>query len=197
MASTSPFISPSDSLDEPSLARDPSADRAPPRDTPRSLRPHLFGGNDTPRDERAVGRASEVMELSDYRGLRAKTTTRGMSTGVLGAVVLISGSGISYFSSQALLASELAKIRSKAMARVQPQAEGGGALFTDTAHHGALEPLAQPPTSESTRPTASNVPLPASGRTRFAKGKGLEGEVEEESEMRDTYFRPGVPRRDV
>jgi hypothetical protein len=32
-------------------------------------------------------------------------------------------------------------------------------------------------------------------RTRWAKGRGLEGEVEEESEMRDTFFRPGVPRK--
>lgn len=34
-------------------------------------------------------------------------------------------------------------------------------------------------------------------RTRWAKGKGLSGEVEEEPEMRDTFFRPGTPRRDV
>jgi len=35
------------------------------------------------------------------------------------------------------------------------------------------------------------------GRVRWSKGVGLEGEVEEEGEMRDTFFRPGVPRRDV
>ena len=35
----------------------------------------------------------------------------------------------------------------------------------------------------------------AKARTRWAKGKGLEGEVEEENEMRDTFFRPGVPRK--
>jgi len=34
-------------------------------------------------------------------------------------------------------------------------------------------------------------------RTRWSKGKGLEGEVEEEGEMRDTWYRPGVPRREV
>jgi hypothetical protein len=34
-------------------------------------------------------------------------------------------------------------------------------------------------------------------RTRWAKGKGLEGEVEEEREMKDTFFRPGLPRREV
>ena len=34
-------------------------------------------------------------------------------------------------------------------------------------------------------------------RTRWAKGKGLSGEVEEEVEMRETFFRPGTPRRDV
>jgi hypothetical protein len=34
-------------------------------------------------------------------------------------------------------------------------------------------------------------------RTRWAKGKGLSGEVEEEVEMRDTFFRPGTPRREV
>ncbi|WVR05004.1 hypothetical protein IAU60_002016 [Kwoniella sp. DSM 27419] len=31
-------------------------------------------------------------------------------------------------------------------------------------------------------------------RTRWAKGKGLEGEVEEENEMRDPYATPGQPR---
>ena len=35
----------------------------------------------------------------------------------------------------------------------------------------------------------------AKARTRWAKGRGLEGEVEEESEMRDTFFRPGVQRK--
>ena len=34
-------------------------------------------------------------------------------------------------------------------------------------------------------------------RTRWGKGRGLSGEVEEEGEMRDTFFRPGVPRREV
>jgi hypothetical protein len=34
-------------------------------------------------------------------------------------------------------------------------------------------------------------------RTRWGKGRGLDGEVEEEGEMRDTFFRPGVPRREV
>jgi hypothetical protein len=37
----------------------------------------------------------------------------------------------------------------------------------------------------------------ARGRTRWGKGRGLDGEVEEEGEMRDTFFRPGVPRREV
>lgn len=32
-------------------------------------------------------------------------------------------------------------------------------------------------------------------RRRWAKGHGLEGEVEEEAEMRDAYLRPGVPRK--
>ena len=83
------------------------------------------------------------------------------------------------------------------MARVQPQADGGGALFPDMAHHDALERHVQLPISEPIRPVATRLPVPATGRTRYAKGKGLEGEVEEESEMRDTYFRPGAPRRDV
>lgn len=34
-------------------------------------------------------------------------------------------------------------------------------------------------------------------RTRWGKGRGLDGEVEEEVELRDTFFRPGVPRREV
>jgi hypothetical protein len=37
----------------------------------------------------------------------------------------------------------------------------------------------------------------AKERTRWGKGRGLVGEVEEEGEMRDTFFRPGVPRREV
>ena len=34
-------------------------------------------------------------------------------------------------------------------------------------------------------------------RSRWDKGRGLSGEVEGEGEMRDTFFRPGVPRREV
>ena len=37
-----------------------------------------------------------------------------------------SGAGISYWASRSLLADELAVIRAKAAARIQPQAEGGG-----------------------------------------------------------------------
>lgn len=34
-------------------------------------------------------------------------------------------------------------------------------------------------------------------RTMFTKGKGLDGEVEEQQEMVDPYLRSGVPRRDI
>ncbi|OCF72087.1 hypothetical protein I204_07351 [Kwoniella mangroviensis CBS 8886] len=38
------------------------------------------------------------------------------------------------------------------------------------------------------------LPTPQPQRTRFPKGRGLEGEVEEENEMRDPYATPGQPR---
>ncbi|WWC61359.1 uncharacterized protein I303_103940 [Kwoniella dejecticola CBS 10117] len=38
------------------------------------------------------------------------------------------------------------------------------------------------------------LPQIPQGRTRFPKGRGLEGEVEEENEMRDPYATPGQPR---
>ncbi len=110
--------------------------------------------------------------------------------------VTVSGAGVSYYSSQALLASELAKIRIKAIAGLQPQAETGGALLADP-RKPALTPLAQEPQrSEETRVT-TRVPMQSQRGRGYAKGKGLEGEVEEEGEMRDTYSWPGVPRREL
>ena len=107
----------------------------------------------------------------------------------------MSGAGISYYSSQALLSSELGKIREKAMARMQPQAQSGGALLQDTAHPDSLPPVVIQPLDPPTTTTTARAPVQQAGR-RYTKGRGLQGEVEEEGEMRDTYFRPGVPRNE-
>lgn len=42
-----------------------------------------------------------------------------------------------------------------------------------------------------------NLGTGSAERSRWTKGRGLAGEVEEEPEMRDTFMRPGVPRREV
>ena len=90
-----------------------------------------------------------------------------------------------------MLGAELASIRAKAQARIQPQAEGGGALLSDIATTVADEPVdgAAQPQAPARMPDVGYSDV----RTRLAKGR----EAGEESEMRDTYYRPGVPRRDV
>ena len=97
-----------------------------------------------------------------------------------------SGAGISYWASRSLLADELAVIRAKAAARIQPQAEGGGGgpLLGDIAY----SPQAP-----------SQVARSAGGGGRYGGGRGTEGGTGEGEEMQDTYesFTAGVPRRDV
>ncbi len=101
----------------------------------------------------------------------------------------MSGAGISYFSSQQLLSTELAKIRAKSLARIQPQAESGGALLSDSAFMDDAQPaLSDPIPNEPDR-----TPIQPAGRTR----RDAHGEVEGEAQMWDTYSRPGIPRSDV
>lgn len=118
-----------------------------------------------------------------------------------GVRATVSSTFVSYFTSHTLLVRELGELRARAAQRALPQApDGGGVILPDTIAIGD-------------KPTESLVETktPAGGtvmeelkdlgkkkdRTRWAKGQGLVGEVEEEGEMRDTWFRPGVPRREV
>lgn len=78
-----------------------------------------------------------------------------------------------------------------------PTAPGGGALLQDETAVGdphALE-LEKPPVDPRVQLARelSSIGAPRE-RTRWTKGRGLDGEVEEEAELRDTYLRPGVPR---
>jgi len=107
----------------------------------------------------------------------------------------VSSTCISYFTSHTLLTRELARIRSIARLRALPQApDGTGPILPDITAVGEIHKDEKPKTDVERE-------LERLGRekerTRWAKGRGLDGEVEEEGEMRDTFFRPGVPRREV
>ena len=115
----------------------------------------------------------------------------------------VSGAGLSYWTSQSLLSEELAKIRAKSMARIQPQAEGGtgGALLVDNAFTQIDDNVVRTQMSTSASVSTSSEARDRPGRYGNGSGnrdgmRGLDGGVEGESAMRDTYFRRGTPRKD-
>lgn len=110
------------------------------------------------------------------------------------------------------LSSTIHSARLKAVHAALPRTEDGQVILPDSALTGDKDRYALPvdhqaPTHQTLgaqtdeRERGVTAELANLGRkkdrTRWAKGKGLSGEVEEEVEMRDTFFRPGTPRRDV
>jgi hypothetical protein len=109
------------------------------------------------------------------------------------------------------LSSTVHSARLKAQHAALPRTEDGQVILPDPALQGDRDRYAPPDlqlpahatlgaqTDERERGITSELANLGrkKDRTRWAKGKGLSGEVEEEVEMRDTFFRPGTPRRDV
>lgn len=101
----------------------------------------------------------------------------------------VGSTGISFLLTRTIINRELGEHYAQRRAAATPKAEDGSPLM--------LDPYAPPPVRDDPRSRLTREledvgkPKP---RTRFTKGVGLAGEVEEEEEMRDKYLRPGVPR---
>jgi hypothetical protein len=75
--------------------------------------------------------------------------------------------------------------------------DGGGYMLSDQAHtDSSSDYIPQKTKDEELKDELRTLGM-RKERSRWGKGRGLSGEVEEEGEMRDTFFRPGVPRREV
>ncbi|WVO16955.1 hypothetical protein L204_104641 [Cryptococcus depauperatus] len=231
----------------------PNKSKKDPNDpsyAPRSPKLVLFNPRSGESETIDLSPASSVMTLEDYRRLNAKTTERGIFTGLFGGglltylvnrfkptppsrnalvlTFLLSSSFISYSTSRALLVSSILQIRAKARAQAMANGEyrdsaeprSSDNLFDITGMGDSPSSLASPEASgfghvndNSGIQTVDNGSkwgqpeprgrvideLARSGtrppeRMRYSKGKGLEGDVEEESEMRDPYALPGLPR---
>jgi hypothetical protein len=103
----------------------------------------------------------------------------------------VGGTGISFLTTRTIINSSLGEHYAQLRAA---QAAQTGNLLGDGAVGDAHQPLEEKvdPRAQLAR-DLSNIGGPRE-RTRWTKGRGLEGEVEEEAELRDTYHRPGVPR---
>lgn len=103
--------------------------------------------------------------------------------------------------SYSTVSSSVNAARREAAHRSLPRDEEGSVLLADRR---AIEDRYSTHTvtmpKEESPETALSKELEGLGRdrnrTRWLKGRGLSGEVEEEGEMRDTWLRPGVPRKD-
>ncbi|KAK4689967.1 hypothetical protein P7C73_g165, partial [Tremellales sp. Uapishka_1] len=186
---------------------------------PSSPKPRLLLDPLDPSSSSEGGLASGQMTLEDYKMLTKRTQQRGMVAGIAGGGVityaarqylpkrpssnglfltfLLSSTFVSYLTSHTLLLRELSTIRAIAREKAMPQsAGGGGALLPDLTAAGDKVELI--PKVEKTGVLKELEDLgKRKDRTRWAKGRGLDGEVEEEGEMRDTWHRPGLPRREV
>jgi hypothetical protein len=97
----------------------------------------------------------------------------------------------------------IAAARHKAVQASLPRTEDGQIILPDGSisedAYAASEPMPVHTLANQGAPLDADLARlgKKKDRTRWAKGKGLVGEVEEEPEMRDTFFRPGTPRRDV
>lgn len=117
------------------------------------------------------------------------------------------------FNTYTLLTRNIRDARAKALHDSLPRTEDGQVILGDRSAQAidrapllaapvpAAPASAEPLSAEAARKKEILAELERLGkakdRTRWAKGRGLDGEVEEEPEMRDTFFRPGTPRRDV
>lgn len=106
-------------------------------------------------------------------------------------LTVVGGTGISFLTTRTIINSSLGEHYAQLRAA---QAAHTGNLLGDGAVGDAHLPLEEKvdPRAQLAR-DLSNIGGPRE-RTRWTKGRGLEGEVEEEAELRDTYHRPGVPR---
>lgn len=115
----------------------------------------------------------------------------------LASLTPVGGTGISFLTTRTIINRALGEHYAQRRAALAAKAPGGGGpLLHDSTAVGDAEPV---PLETRVDPRAqlardlSNVGRERQ-RTRWTKGRGLEGEVEEEDELRDTYLRPGVPR---
>lgn len=110
---------------------------------------------------------------------------------------IVTSSLLSYGISQSLLQNGLSEVVTRAKdARLPRDPGGGGLMVLDNAKTDHSTDLVNVQSDEERmREELRNLGSDRR-RTRWGKGRGLDGEVEEEVELRDTFFRPGVPRRD-
>lgn len=110
----------------------------------------------------------------------------------------VSSTGISFLTTRHMIRSALGEhydyIQSRQQADGLADKADGDSLLAP------LSPLA-PVDAEAERRRKLAEELSSLGkpkpRTMFTKGKGLEGEVEEQQEMVDPYMRSGIPRREI
>ena len=109
----------------------------------------------------------------------------------------VTASSLSYGISQSMIQNRLSEVVAKANDAKLPRDPGGGGLMVlDNAQTDHSTDLINVRSDEEVmRDELRNLGKDRR-RTRWGKGIGLDGEVEEEPELRDTFFRPGVPRRD-
>ncbi|KAL7422180.1 hypothetical protein Q5752_002825 [Cryptotrichosporon argae] len=200
------------STDEPLFSAPPS----PPSTSPAALpaRPSLASA------VAGTGPAS----LDDYKRLNRRATQWGMYAGVAGGGVLgwaahrsgrggkngatlaflLGGTTVSYLTSHYLLSVSLASLYAAPALPIDALSD----LAAPSPAPGPAHTLSAPPADAAPAPDDARAQLTQQlrglqtvgkqrERTRWAKGVGLDGEVEEEGEMRDTWFRPGIPRREA
>lgn len=111
---------------------------------------------------------------------------------------LVSSTGISFLFTRQTIRAALGNHHNVMAAARAPVAPGGGSYLEDKVVGDApasAEEQKQDPRSQLAKDLSAikTVSQPRE-RTKWVKGRGLDGEVEEEEEMKDRYFRPGVPR---
>ncbi|KAL1411189.1 hypothetical protein Q8F55_002140 [Vanrija albida] len=155
----------------------------------------------------------DKLDIDDYRRLNRRATQNGMYAGMLGGggatffasrfglgknalvlTFLLSATGISFISTRATINRTLGDHYAALRQAREPKAPGGGSYLSDVAGGDAtIAASNDEPPRDRLREELLGLGRPRE-RTHWAKGRGLDGEVEEEAEMRDTYLRPGVPR---
>lgn len=111
----------------------------------------------------------------------------------------VSSTGISFLTTRAMIRSALGEHYDY----IQSRQEATGGLTDKADGDSPLPPISPlaPRDEEAERrrklaEELSNLGKPRP-RTMYTKGRGLEGEVEEQQEMVDPYMRSGVPRREI
>ncbi|BEJ01005.1 hypothetical protein CcaverHIS631_0508620 [Cutaneotrichosporon cavernicola] len=119
-----------------------------------------------------------------------RTWTAGISKNGLMLTFILGGTGISFLTTRSIIHTSLGEHYAQ-LKKAQDARTGN--LLGDEAI-GDTHPVEKVVDARAQLARdLSNIGTPRE-RTRWTKGRGLEGEVEEEDELRDTYIRPGVPR---